>query len=471
MSSYGVETTAWRDEICFLTEDWRAFADGLAKAFPFARYAAAPMSTRESGPRRPSPYKPDWQTHLLAAEDYSRMMCMDPNWEPVWIRTDDNSAWVLSLPEAPIAYFTFGYIDEKGEGDCYPPRIGSGYMVFRRRKGSKHDEKLVQAVRNLLAGFARNRDFIHVEFPSYQIGKVVTRATKYWIGHYAMKWLQADWRRMAFYFEVSRHGGFRPSAGPLPPDEAKLSSQEGRWRQQAASSAWFGKNISPRTHFRSRYVALLRSEWVEFARALGTEMPEMKFRRRPDHGEHQGEHPPHMRIDTLLHFFTQEQKIPWCLEFNFDPAWTPNWYRENEGWRTKTPEMPSGYIYGYGYGETGGDERYLGQSEIHIRCRPDHKNDFALARRFYKMLERFTTNRDQVRFDRSCLRLLGVMRKGSDLWVGHEAIEWAKQDPLRFISGTRPFGASMPVSEYAERLELEELWGRDLDFRPDRPLT
>ena len=105
---------------------------------------------------------------------------------------------------------------------------------------------------------------------------------------------------------------------------------------------------------------------------------------------------------------------------------------------------------------------------IYFRCRPDNKEDLALANRVYNLLGNFTTNRDQVCFRLPFLELETVKRKGSELWIGHEAIRWAKQDAMRFIFGTRPFGADMPVSEYAEAMDLHQPWGSELDYREEK---
>lgn len=128
-----------------------------------------------------------------------------------------------------------------------------------------------------------------------------------------------------------------------------------------------------------------------------------------------------------------------------DPDWQPKYaryapYLDKTKWEWMTLTKPYPYVmfrftYARPESELRTAEKMAG-GDITFYCRPGNAGDVALCRRFYRVVGKVVTNRDQA-----CFRMPGrtfshLEKKGSLYWLGRDAIRWAREDPARHFLST-----------------------------------
>lgn len=93
--------------------------------------------------------------------------------------------------------------------------------------------------------------------------------------------------------------------------------------------------------------------------------------------------------------------------------------------------------------------KMLPQSDCTFYSDPGNREHEAMSRRFYRLLGKFCTNRNQVSFDLPSRKVTHLHYKGSLFWFGHDAIRWANEDPQRYMhysehSSMRPMDPEDP---------------------------
>lgn len=69
------------------------------------------------------------------------------------------------------------------------------------------------------------------------------------------------------------------------------------------------------------------------------------------------------------------------------------------------------------------------ESHIHYFCLTDNKPAAAEMRRFFRLLDKFCTNRNQAYYTLPSFELTRIEAKGSWYWFGHDAIRWVHENP------------------------------------------
>lgn len=75
----------------------------------------------------------------------------------------------------------------------------------------------------------------------------------------------------------------------------------------------------------------------------------------------------------------------------------------------------------------------LSCNRLEARYRRDDKEHQAFLRKVWRLLDKITTT-EIAYCDRDTLEPLGVVRARRDVWVGFDAIKWARSDPRHYIS-------------------------------------
>jgi hypothetical protein len=64
---------------------------------------------------------------------------------------------------------------------------------------------------------------------------------------------------------------------------------------------------------------------------------------------------------------------------------------------------------------------------------PGNHEHKLISQRFYRLLNKFCTNRNQVTFEMPSRKVQFIHEKGSMFWFGHDAIRWLNEDPERSL--------------------------------------
>ncbi len=197
---------------------------------------------------------------------------------------------------------------------------------------------------------------------------------------------------------------------------------------------------------KTRYVFFTMADWRAFSDALVGAYPQARYNIRPTHKigperphaiwdrylmdvPRPGKDRPSQSDDTIMVFDPDWQPEYQTFRFDNDPPDVTRWGRE------KGAPMP--FVKFRRYSAPTADELEMitifGSSEINYFCPADDKPAAAEMRRFFKLLGKFCTNRNQAYYHLPSLKFLRTEAKGSWYWLGHDAIRWVREHPQRML--------------------------------------
>ncbi len=190
--------------------------------------------------------------------------------------------------------------------------------------------------------------------------------------------------------------------------------------------------------FRSRNIAFTREDEAAYCALLREAFPDVRYLDRPK-GGHDGPEPPE------IGFYTRLVDCPASItDVIFDVGWRPAWRKQGkyQTWSATNYPYPNAYIIRSGSiyprseksgirGVEGPSPPSLDDGDIHFRCRPACPGDFKLAAKALRLIGKVATNKRQVHLYYPSLEVIGCREKGSELWIGHDAIRWLREDPER----------------------------------------
>lgn len=213
---------------------------------------------------------------------------------------------------------------------------------------------------------------------------------------------------------------------------------------------------------KTRYVWFTLADWRAFSDALAVAYPQARYDIRQTHDVGPD------RPDTIwdCHLMDVPLNREGMLSWNdnvlmvFNPDWTPEYetFRlpadppDIIRWKEKSgrSRMPFAQLRRH----TAPTQSQLAimtrfdHSDIHYFCPTGSKAAAAEARRFFRLVEKFCTNRNQAYyrlepFNGPGCEFVRTGAKGSWFWLGHDAIRWAREDSrriMRYLSttGVRP---------------------------------
>lgn len=214
------------------------------------------------------------------------------------------------------------------------------------------------------------------------------------------------------------------------------------------------RNIPPLS-IRSRHVAATEADFRAFATALTEVFPGARYHFYSDgpwpvDGTTPG-------IDFKPDLFAAGGWLPDSTKMVFDPDWEPLFaqYQPNRDepnalrWIIRNHPRPA--VWFRAKPETREDlqkqpglmRNRIGFSQIDFYADPRDPEQAKLRGRFFRLLGKFATNKNQdvYRFPEDTF--IRHLAKGSSYWLGHDAIAWAREDPRRYFSpdghwGIRP---------------------------------
>lgn len=199
-------------------------------------------------------------------------------------------------------------------------------------------------------------------------------------------------------------------------------------------------NIEPlvRPSALSRYVCLSPIDWNLFATALVEAFPDALYNRHMTIEEEIGAEQPEVRLERS----PWHPDLTYPIKMHFDPA-TQLHIKKGVRWLITVngqswPQIRLGGPVEPKPADEKGPERFEeGQIQIHLA--PHHKGHARFARQIYRLLAQFTTNERQVRVSYPHYEVFpepaGPPLFG--LWIGHDALRWAREDPKRLLAYER----------------------------------
>lgn len=207
---------------------------------------------------------------------------------------------------------------------------------------------------------------------------------------------------------------------------------------------------SEKFSIKTRYVFFTMADWLAFSDALVEAYPQARYNIRPAHKI--GPERPAAIWERYLMDVPRPGKNDAAgsdkIIMAFDPDWQPEYQTfrfDNDPpdiirWgREKHEPMP--YVMFRRYAAPDADElatvTSFGHSEINYFIAADDKPAAAGARRFFKLLGKFCTNRNQAYYRLPSFELIRIEEKGSWYWFGHDAIRWVRENPRRTLNYMR----------------------------------
>lgn len=186
----------------------------------------------------------------------------------------------------------------------------------------------------------------------------------------------------------------------------------------------------------SRSVCLSPLDWTRFAAALEQAFPEALYSRSVSLAELTRAAPPKLRLEhslcrpgadgpTQMHFSPETELI---LKRQM------GWHVTREGlfW----PQMTVGRPVAPLPGDAHGPER-LREAQILIHTAPHHKGHARFARQIFRLLAQFSGNRRQALVRYPDYAVMPDATSTSGLWIGHDALRWAREDSRRLLAYER----------------------------------
>lgn len=205
------------------------------------------------------------------------------------------------------------------------------------------------------------------------------------------------------------------------------------------------------TSISSRYVWLTAADWTKLSGLLRENFPEARYYTEPSSTSAQGKsRPPSIRFhDDILNTEGYSKRDHAMIVFS--PDWAPVYVKhrgftdapEDFNWvhkRHARPEAMARFWSAMTEDELQANET-MPHGDVVFYSTPDEKEHSALRQRFYRVLGKVATNRNQSFYRLPSRELIRTEKKGSMYWVGEDAIRWIKENPKRmFLYTAREWG-------------------------------
>lgn len=202
---------------------------------------------------------------------------------------------------------------------------------------------------------------------------------------------------------------------------------------------------SVRPSLQSRLVCLSPLDWTRFAAALEQAFPEALYSRAPTLAELTAPAPPKLRLEhSLCRPGPDGLAVSGPSQMHFGPE-TELVLQREMGWHVSSaglywPQMSVGRPVAPLPADRHGPER-LREAQILIHLAPHHAGHARFARQVWQLLAQFATRQRQLlvrypEYDTVLPQPVGAL-SASGLWIGHDALRWARENPERLLAYER----------------------------------
>jgi len=198
--------------------------------------------------------------------------------------------------------------------------------------------------------------------------------------------------------------------------------------------------------FRSKYLSFSFSDWMKFGDALQHAFEGAFYYALFLEGRYDKEKPKLPLTAHICDLADAAGHLPSEVVMVSNASHIPELRKDQFGhWSVAPPPCPYVSISPNEkiFGSTESELLHIGMGGISVACRRSVKTDFSFARRFYNLYRRFATLRDQICLTYPDGEVLSASTAGFNIWLGHEAIRWAREDRRRLLAcdgrqGLRP---------------------------------
>lgn len=189
--------------------------------------------------------------------------------------------------------------------------------------------------------------------------------------------------------------------------------------------------------YHEKDLSFLLADWKAFGDALTAEYPWAFY--YPFHlaGRYDSERPNLPIAKHVCDLMESNNLLATEIIMVFDFSYMPVVRRGEFGfWDAGYPPFPYAQLSPGErvFSRTAGGPEYISQGSISVGYRRDVPEDAALAKCFFRILRRFASLRDQVCLTYPDGEVLAASAAGFDVWLGHEAIRWAREDNSRMLA-------------------------------------
>jgi hypothetical protein len=227
-------------------------------------------------------------------------------------------------------------------------------------------------------------------------------------------------------FEETRHVRFPGTIGRVTPG------------RDIAPPEIVKAQASVRPSTLSRSVCLSPLDWTRFAAALQDAFPEALYSRNVALAELTAAAPPKLRLEHSL----CRPGADGPTQMHFGPE-TELILKRQMGWQVAReglfwPQMSVGRPVAPLPADDHGPER-LREAQILIHLAPHHRGHARFARQMWRLLAQFSSNQPQllVRYPEYEVMPQSPGASSSGLWIGHDALRWARENPKRLLAYER----------------------------------
>ncbi len=201
--------------------------------------------------------------------------------------------------------------------------------------------------------------------------------------------------------------------------------------------------------YRDQHVCLSLRDWRGFADALYDEIPEARYFFCPHFVTRILPEPPPCGVGEHM-FRMADEEGPLDpdkfhqSEMHFDPDWQPEWIVTGEPinrmlpepgshWDLRQPRLPAfRFEFSFHHQASYDSPEHLTDGEYWFFYAPGNREHLAIGHRVFRIFRRFATNRNQAIVYPATKTT--KTRKISPVWLGHDAIRWAREDRSRLLS-------------------------------------
>lgn len=200
--------------------------------------------------------------------------------------------------------------------------------------------------------------------------------------------------------------------------------------------------------YRQHSVCLMTSDWARFADAIYDTFPDGRYFHNPSVFHRMWAEPPScMTGEHMLRLADAAGPIDPVdhnqTELHFDPDWRPDWFITGDPinpflpepgsyWDLRQPRLPAfRFEFSFMKPAQGGEPEHMSRDgQYWFFYEPGNREHLAIGHRVFRLFRDVASNRDQFELRNGIAR----RRRVSPLWLGHDAINWAKEDPSRLLA-------------------------------------
>lgn len=209
--------------------------------------------------------------------------------------------------------------------------------------------------------------------------------------------------------------------------------------------------------FHEKTLSFLSADWRMFGDALVAEYPRAFYYPFYLAERYDSEKPRLLIAQHMCDLVEANNLMTTEIIMVFDCSYVPVVRKDDFGfWSAGYPPCPYAQ-FSPGeriFNRTAHEPQHISQGSASVTYRRNVAEDAALAKRFFRIFRRFATLRNQVCLTYPEGDMVEASATGFGVWLGHEAIRWAREDNSRML-GVSGKVALRPYDDGITKLALD----------------